>query len=81
MSVLVPVRAFILLLSSVLAAALLWRLHLSLATVGLKGISSICMDGMGRGGMGDCTGFITTTLTPAANSYGMWLLSGNALIT
>lgn len=80
MSVLVPVRSFILLFPSVLAAALLWKLHLSLATVGLKGTSSICMDGTGRGGLEDCTGFITTTLTPAANSYDMWLLSGNALI-
>ncbi len=59
-----------LLLPSVLAAALLWKLHLSLATVGLKGTSSICTDGMGRGGMED-----------AENSCGMWLLSGNALIT
>lgn len=38
------------------------------------------MEEVGRGDTEDCTGLITTTLTPAANSYGMWLLSGNALI-
>lgn len=81
MSVLVSVRPCILLLPSVLAAALLWKIHLSLATVGLKGTNSICVEGVDRGGMEDCTGLITTTLTPAANSSGMWLLSGNTRIT